>query len=350
MNTKPSYSSDFKKRAWSLPFTAGRRQKAAREFTLWGLPFLIPAVYRFQQGIVFDLFVFPDADRMRDFYETYGPLEDSLSPAALRKLEGEHPCPSPAPREIRINGLPAEEWDAQSFLYMNWAPEKNSPKKLLEKTYGAFLRHIPCFSCQRFRVPFPKSLRKTGIQGRLFPSRVLSLSMDFSPREGFLPLELEFPLDETAKNGGFQEFTFSHPKTGALHTLYLQKAPPEKLPGQDLWSFPVAYETVPPLREGEELCFDSSVSIPKKGEDFSPDSSAAASIGILGGADGPTALFLVSSKCYSGPSDGPSSGPHGLPLRYAFTRPAERPAEAAYCVLSGIACQTEKERTVTFSY
>ncbi len=52
---KPAYSSDFAK--GSL-FPGGRRQKAARNFTLWGIPCLIPAVYRFPEGIVFAPFLF----------------------------------------------------------------------------------------------------------------------------------------------------------------------------------------------------------------------------------------------------------------------------------------------------
>ena len=100
---KPAYSSDFAK--GSL-FPGGRRQKAARNFILWGIPCLIPAVYRFPEGIVFDLFSFPAVEKLRDFYETYSPIEDTLSPAVLRKLEGEHPCPLPSPRKFSINGPP----------------------------------------------------------------------------------------------------------------------------------------------------------------------------------------------------------------------------------------------------
>ena len=58
-----------------------------------------------------------------------------------------------------------------------------------------------------------------------------------------------------------------------------------------MWVSSVQYETSPPLREGETLCFDSSISISRKGEGFSPDAAEHASIGIIGGADGPTALF-----------------------------------------------------------
>ena len=61
---KPAYSSDFAK--GSL-FPGGRRQKAARNFILWGIPCLIPAVYRFPEGIVFDLFSFPAVEKLGIF-------------------------------------------------------------------------------------------------------------------------------------------------------------------------------------------------------------------------------------------------------------------------------------------
>ena len=340
---KPAYSSDFAK--GSL-FPGGRRQKAARNFILWGIPCLIPAVYRFPEGIVFDLFSFPAVEKLRDFYETYSPIEDTLSPAVLRKLEGEHPCPLPSPRKFSINGLPASEWDSQGFLHMSWAPEKNSPVRLLQKRYGKFLQDAPCFSCQRFRVPFPQALQKTGLRGKLFPSRISSLSITYDAREGFFPLELEIPLEGPSGTKNRAELSFQHPETGVVHTLWLQGASPEKLPREEaLWVSSVQYETSPPLREGETLCFDSSISISRKGEGFSPDAAEHASIGIIGGADGSTALFHALETESSAPV-----GPHGLPVHYTFTMPARRPEDADCCFLSGIAFQKEAEKTVIFSF
>ncbi len=65
---KPSYSSDFDKKS---PFFIGRSQKMFRTFTLWGIRSCIPAVYRYKEGIVFDLFTFPEEKKVLDFYKAY---------------------------------------------------------------------------------------------------------------------------------------------------------------------------------------------------------------------------------------------------------------------------------------
>ena len=338
---KPSYSSDFDKKS---SFFIGRSQKTLRTFTLWGIRSCIPAVYRYKEGIVFDLFTFPEEEKVRNFYKAYAGKEDSFSPAPLRRLEGEHPCPNILPCTIRINGIPAAQWDSQNFLHMPWAPENENLKRVLEKTYGNFIKRESCFSCQRFRVTFPDPLIKTGVLGALFPSRVVSLSLEFPSREIFFPLELEFTVSEREGSGRYTEISFRHPETQILHTLYLQKEELERLPGDTpLWVTPILYEIRPPLSSGEELCFDSSISIPQTGDGFgfSPEATGSASIGIIGGADGPTAIFTGGLDTKELPR-----GAHGGSLHYTFAKPSRQPETKANVFLLGISQQKGKKETI----
>ena len=68
-------------------------------------------------------------------------------------------------------------------------------------------------------MPFPQALQKTGLRGKLFPSRISSLSITFDAREGFFPLELEIPLEGPSGTKNRAELSFQHPETGVVHTL-----------------------------------------------------------------------------------------------------------------------------------
>ncbi len=191
-------------------------------------------------------------------------------------------------------------------------------------------------------MAFPDQLIKKGVLGDLFPSRVVSLSLEFPSREIFLPLELEFSVSEREGSRRYTELSFRHPKTQILHTLYLQKGELERLPGDTpLWVAPILYEILPPLSPGEELCFDSSISIFQTGDGFSPEATGSASIGIIGGADGPTAIFTGGLHTEELPR-----GAHGGSLHYTFAKPSRQPEAEAILFLSGISQQKGKKATI----
>ena len=140
-------------------------------------------------------------------------------------------------------------------------------------------------------------------------------------------MELEFTVSEREGSGRYTEISFLHPETQILHTLYLQKEELERLPGDTpLWVAPILYEIRPPLSPGEELCFDSSISIPQTGDGFgfSPEATGSASIGIIGGADGPTAIFTGGLHTKELPR-----GTHGGSLHYTFAKPSRQPETEA---------------------
>ena len=58
----------------------GLPQKVNREFEYAGMKRIIPAVYRFSKGIVFDTLTPLDETRLREFFEKYQRREQELTP------------------------------------------------------------------------------------------------------------------------------------------------------------------------------------------------------------------------------------------------------------------------------
>jgi hypothetical protein len=127
-----------------------------------------------------------------------------------------------------------------------------------------------------------------------------------------------------------------HPITGITHALYLQNAELVKMPmGRDgnrcFYAMHSKYEIEPALPQGDTLLFNNSIQYTEPVQDrFGP--TAAASIGIIGGADGPTAIFVSST----GKEKYAPRGLHGLPLHNCFTIPSFQKADYCRFVLEGI--------------
>jgi hypothetical protein len=91
------------------------------------------------------------------------------------------------------------------------------------------------------------------------------------------------------------------------------------------------YEIEPALPQGDSLQFNSSIQYTEIPEDgFSP--TAASSIGIIGGAHGPTAIFVTAKN----KEETVPRGVHGLPLYSCFSVPGFSKEDALHFVLEGI--------------
>jgi len=88
----------------------------------------------------------------------------------------------------------------------------------------------------------------------------------------------------------------------------------------------------PALPDGDRLRFNSSVhqTIDPPESAFLP--SATASIGIIGGAHGPTAIFFIGRAA----GRGNPTGMHGLPLHSCVSIPAFSEDEPARFMIEGI--------------
>ncbi len=313
----------------------GLPQRTNWQFEYGGTKRIIPAIYRFSQGIVFDVITILDEIKLREFFEKYEAIEEALTPLQRRCAEQEHPYQTVPIKEIWINGKRVENgYSSSSAMSIPWI-KQDDELITVRKAYSSILNDTVCFGFERFCVPYPeidskiqKLLRFLGL------NRVSQIKLCTYPVQEFFPLDIHFKIlaDEQEK-----EICFNHPVTGIEHRLYFQSVESVELPilvdrNRSLYTMQSMYEIEPALPQGDTLQFDTSIQYTEQLSSgrFSPTSASA--IGIIGGADGPTAIFSSSS----GEGKKVSCGYHGLPLHSCFSVPSFQKEDTSRFVLEGI--------------
>ncbi|MDD4753981.1 MAG: hypothetical protein PHT78_12195, partial [Desulfitobacteriaceae bacterium] len=274
-----------------------------------------------------------DEARLRAFFEKYGSIEEKLTPLERRCAEQEHPYQDVHFKEIWINGKRVENgYSSSSGISIPWV-RQDDELKLVRKVYSALLKETACFACARFCVPYPETDSKMEKLRRFFRlERVKSLKLSTFPVQWLFPLDIHFEISPREKE---KVICFKHPGTGTTHTLYFQNAELVEVPlGADgkrrIYVGQLMYEIEPALPAGDKLTFNSSFQYTEPPEDkFSP--AAASSIGIIGGADGPTTIFVTNNKEETIPR-----GLHGLLLHRCFSLPGFHQKDTLHFVLEGI--------------
>ena len=305
----------------------GRRQDINLSFTWAGTKRYIPALFRFPQGIVFDL-ITPFGEAVyAPFYEKYKDIAETLSPAQERQAEGEYPYQGVSLTSPAINGRDTEGMSGQSWLRMP-VDEFNCGDKIRE--YTGLLKDTDYFHNMRYLA---KTSNKAASWWRsffywLFPERIDSFELQIQSSSRFFAIERSYELP--ANFEGIMTEAFEHPVTGERHLLHFQqpKADELKIPEREpMLVAQLAYEIEPELPAGEALQFDSSIP-PLDGGD--PNQLSISYIGIIGSSSSTTA----------------DKGAHGLPLRHCFSRPAPEPAPTLTVSLEGVETPREEGRTL----
>jgi len=312
----------------------GLPQRVNWQFEHAGSRQYIPVVYRFSEGIVFDIITLLDETKLREFFEKYEAVEERLTPLQRRSAEQEHPYQAVPINEIWINGERAEGgYSSSSAVSIPWA-QRDDRLTLVGKAYASILKDATCFACERFCVPYPETDSKMQKLLRFFRlNRVSDVKLYTRPVQRFSPLDIHFEAPDKENR---REICFIHPKTGITHTLYFQNAEPVEMPmgietEHRLYTVQAMYEIDPPLPQGDSLQFNSSIQYTEFSEDRLGLASAS-SIGIIGGACGPTAIFAaVKNKEETAPC-----GFHGLPLHCCFSVPSFHKEDTSNFVLEGI--------------
>jgi hypothetical protein len=312
----------------------GRRQAAGWRFEYAGMRCVVPAVYRFPKGVVFDIMSFTDEARLREFFEKYENTEEKLTPSQRRLAAQEHPLQPVPVNEVWLNGKKAQSGISYSHaLSIPWARHDDALGPL-RRAYPALLRDGRPFACQRVRVDYSEAaggietllrrLRLNGIRGmRLVAASILR----------FHPLNISFEL---SSGDAEKQIDFSD-AAGKRYRLYISGAkthePPFDLPeSRRLYAALASYEIEPALPEGASISFCNYAPLPRP---VSPPSRAiggtnsASSIGIIGGAHGPTAIFLGTDRQRQ-------TGPHGLPLHTCFSVPSLSKNDVWTFILEGL--------------
>ena len=270
----------------------GTPQPTNWQFEYAGANRFIPTVYRFAQGIVFDIITILDEAAYHAYIEKYEDKEAALTSLERRLAEQEHPYQAVPMQEIWINGkLVADAYSASSAVSVSWL-EQGLELAWARKAYTPILRSVSCFACERFVVPWPaadSAMERFWRYVRM--ARVQSLKLTTRSLERLIPLGIQF---EVAAVDTRSPVSFIHPMTRVTHTLHIREAKSMELPSGrgDLFITQAMYDIEPGLPPGDSLQFDNTIhdARPTK-KAFAPCSAAA--IGIIGGADGPTAVFAA---------------------------------------------------------
>lgn len=310
----------------------GLPQRTGWQFEHAGARRIIPAVYRFTRGVVFDILTPLNKDELRAYYEKYESAVDQLTTLQQRCARQEHPYQSVPVREIWIDGKQAAGgWSASGIVSIPWARPGEEPAPV-RRAYASVVGDSSCFALERYCVPYPAADTAGQRLLRFFRlSRVREMKLTTGPEHRFTPLEIQFEL---SGGEGAKEIGFTHPGTGNAHTLNFRMAEVLEMPlgmGDSLKTYAATaeYEMVPALPPGDTLQFGGGSYCEKRDGDIC---SPAASIGIIGGTDGPTALFVASGR-----TEGAAvRGPHGLPLHRCLSVPAFQREESWRFVIESV--------------
>jgi hypothetical protein len=329
------YNSNIRSKGKGL---CGFPQRMNWQFEYAGAKRYIPAIYSFPKGIVFDIITILDETKLREFFEKYETVAETLTRLKKRCVEQEHPYKAVPIKEIWINGKKIESgYSASSTMSIPWV-QQGDEMRFVRKAYSSILKDTTCFACERFCVPYPETSETDSKIRKLLRflhlGRVSGIKLSTYPLQRFSPLDIHFemPEDENRK-----EICFNHPITGTKHTLYFQSPELIELPiradrSRSFYVMQSMYEIEPALPQGDVLQFGNSIQYTMEPpyNEFSPTS--ASSIGIIGGACGPTAVF-VSSK---GEEKNIPCGLHGLPLHICFSIPRFQKEDTSHFILEGI--------------
>lgn len=285
----------------------GLPQRVNWQFEYRGTKHFIPFIYKFPRGIVFDVITILDENKLREYIKRYKTTEYRLTSLERRCAEQEHPYQAVSIMDIWINGNKIVDGYSSSSSVDIPLLQDNLELKLIKKAYSSILKDETSFGCARYCIPYPETDSKIKkILRFLRLDRVNSMKFSTHPVHWLLPLDINFEMNVEENQ---KEISFEHPTTGTRHRVYFNRGEIIEYPINSdgvpkIYAMQSIYEIVPPLPDGDSLQFNSSISYtvePDKNDKFAPTSTA--SIGIIGGADGPTALFITSKgACSSVPS------------------------------------------------
>lgn len=281
----------------------GRKQYVNWRFEHMGKKCMIPYIYRFSKGIVFDLITLLDEEEIRAYMKKYEQIDGSqLSDLECELIEQEGPYNHLSIREVWINGeLVTSGFCASGKCHISFL-EKDYSMSAIARAYRMQLEGSKCFYCQRFCVKYPSKAkgyrRLRRVKGK---DKIKALKLVTREEYKLYPMEKTFTLME--ENPEY-EMTFTHPLTEIEHKVCFERdeeidfPAPEGIGQEEIYAVSAQYTVVPPLGKNEELEFDSTMQyVPSKKEaveeGYLPESMGG--VEIIGGSDGPTVLFVTST-------------------------------------------------------
>lgn len=268
---------------------AGKPISVEKQFRWAEHEWMVPAVYVCSRGIVVDLCKRVEAEEISAFMRRWNLNgEENLTQEQRRIIEAENPMNADFTVELELNGQMLRAAHGCSACYNPCLPAENDLQA--EGVVAHYSLDASCaWVLARYAFPWPTKRRPDIKSLRMMLSQQAErvVSAHFKPH----------------KPG--ESITFAHPVSGREYTLTVQKLEQQSLPERSFdatrWFYPTHYTAMqytisPSLDETILVCDcdegDRPLRIaPEQGTGPTADADAAV-IGIIGGADGPTALLF----------------------------------------------------------
>ena len=279
---------------WSKADEAGKPVPINKSFHWAGRDWLVPTAYLCNQGLVIDLCMAVDAGEARAYVKKWEPFADrELSDEEQECAEAENPLEVSPSYTVRVNGV---ELRTRCGYITSRLPEDCHPNDCLPNETEAqrLMEHygLDRSLAWRFeRVSFPWTAAP------LHELKTLELTLT--------PWPVSVPGEHITVSAAEQRFSILDPRTGRHHTLRVAEYSAHELEDEP---FPndgmvtprhfhiMGYMLEPELSDEEFRVLDCERSDPPRraaiSDPLAVSVSVAATVGVIGGADGPTALFL----------------------------------------------------------
>ncbi len=275
---------------------AGKEISINKKFVWGGDTWYIPAIYACGTGVVIDFCIEIEPDRIKAFIDKYAALEANADKLRLEyeKISSENPTDVSFTAEVMINN---RQLTSDRGCGISWIPTSCMPAEYentsealeiaehynLDKEKGwAICRKTYHWATKRKPV-----LNKVSLKLAKCPVNIYGMQFK-SPLPG-------------------ESITFTHPVTGMEHVLTVQEYEAKELDKEHFaredYEFPkhfkaMTYTLSPDIPDKDfYICDNERSESPRRKpveNMISPLEHGAASIAIIGGADGPTAIFLAS--------------------------------------------------------
>lgn len=269
----------------------GREVALGITFTWGGEEWLAPAMYCCGEGLVLDLLKKVPAEVLNRFAEKWGldengALQRELTPAEQEQMENENPLEERFRAEVTVNGRRLQQSTGHGVCWVPGLPESARWDGEAEQVVAHYGLERNC-GWAIWRVCCPWN------GGKLKPETV----------------ELTMTAEKEAVDGGTftaepgKTVPLTDPRTGLTHTLRVLSLTMETMDRSLLppvgMEFPTEYVEMqytlePPLPVGDFALVDAAPGDEARACKVENGLTAqeSACIGIIGGADGPTAVFV----------------------------------------------------------
>ncbi len=257
----------------------------------------IPAVYACAAGLVIDFCVEIEPERIKAFVERYAALEeraDKLSDLEYKRVRQESPTDISFGANVMINN---RQLISDRGCGLSWIPEACMPAK--QKNPAEVIEIVEHYNLDKDKGW--AICRKTYRWATKSKPVLSKINLELAKRPADIyGMQFKSPLPD-------ESIIFTHPVTGIEHVLSVQECEAQELDKEHLakedYEFPkcfkaMTYTLSPDIPDKDFYICDTEQSDSPRRKPvenmMSPSVHSTASIGIIGGAAGPTAIFLAS--------------------------------------------------------